>query len=137
MSIEPKRNPLIIPVFIPYQGCPHKCIYCRQDKITGRPEEAVRCSDVKETIEQAVKSKKFFGSDYREVAFYGGTFTSLGFDKMGELLDSVSPYIRDGIIDSIRISTRPDEIDEDRLKFIKARNVHTVNWEFNQWTTAF
>ena len=103
---------MIIPVFIPYQGCPHKCIYCRQDKITSQPEDAVHGHDVQRVIEQARKSKKFPGSNYREVAFYGGTFTSLGFDKMEELLDSVSPYIYDGIVDSIRISTRPDEIDE-------------------------
>lgn len=117
---------MIIPVFIPYQGCPHKCIYCRQDKITNQPEGAVHGSDVQKTIEQAINSNKFSASTFREVAFYGGTFTSLGFEKMGELLNSVLPYIRDGIIDAIRVSTRPDEIDESRLEFIKIRKVHTV-----------
>jgi len=60
------------------------------------------------------------------MAFYGGTFTSLGFDKMSELLDAASPYIEKGIINSIRISTRPDEIDKNRIEFIKAYNVGTV-----------
>ena len=117
---------MIIPVFIPYQGCPHKCIYCRQDKITNRPEGAVHGSDVQLIIEQAINSNKFSASAFREVAFYGGTFTSLGFDKMSELLDSVSPYIRKGIIDSIRVSTRPDYIDKERLLLLKKYGVNIV-----------
>ena len=126
MSTEPKRKHLIIPVFIPYLGCPHKCIYCRQDKITGQPEDTVHAEDVVRVIEQAKKSQKFKAADTREVAFYGGTFTSLGSEHMTELLGAVSGCIKEKSIDSIRISTRPDEIDETRLELIKSFGVTTV-----------
>ncbi|MGD9158965.1 MAG: radical SAM protein [Desulfobacteraceae bacterium] len=126
MSTESKRKHLIIPVFIPYQGCPHKCIYCRQDKITGQPEKKVRAADVVRLIEQAKKSPKFDKARTREVAFYGGTFTSLGTEYMTELLRAVSAYMNNKSIDTIRISTRPDEIDDKRLELIKSCGVATV-----------
>ena len=126
MSSESKRKHLIVPVFIPYLGCPHKCIYCRQDKITGQPERKIRAKDISGLIEQAKNSVKFNASQTREVAFYGGTFTSLGLEYMAELLDAVSEYIKTKSIDNIRISTRPDEIDEMRLELIRSYGVTTV-----------
>jgi histone acetyltransferase (RNA polymerase elongator complex component) len=126
LSAESKRKHLIIPVFIPYLGCPHKCIYCKQDKITGQSESMVQAEDVDRLITQAQESPKFEAAHYREVAFFGGTFTSLKADHMKELLSAVSGYIKDKSIDSIRISTRPDEIDEPRLTLIKSMGVSTV-----------
>lgn len=126
MSTESKRKHLIIPVFIPYQGCHHKCIYCRQDKITGQPLKKVRPTDVVHLIEQAKRSPKFRSAGSREVAFYGGTFTSLGTEYMTGLLGAASKYIRDNTIDSVRVSTRPDEIDDRRLELIKSYGVTTV-----------
>ena len=126
MPAESQRRHLIIPVFIPYLGCPHKCIYCKQDKITGRSENTVKAEDVAFLINQAKGSPKFKAAQYREVAFFGGTFTSLTTEHMKELLGAVSECIKDRSIDSIRISTRPDEIDEQRLKLIKTLGVATV-----------
>ena len=126
MSTETKSKHLIIPVFIPYQGCPHKCIYCRQDTITGQPEKKIHAADVARLIDQAIKSPKFNTASTREVAFYGGTFTSLEKEHMSELLGAVSASIEGKSIDSIRISTRPDEIDEARLELIKSYGVTTV-----------
>jgi histone acetyltransferase (RNA polymerase elongator complex component) len=71
-------------------------------------------------------SPKFDKARTREVAFYGGTFTSLGINYMTELLEAVSDYIKDTSIDTIRISTRPDEIDEERLKLLKSYDITTV-----------
>ena len=126
MSEKSKRRHLIIPVFIPYLGCPHKCIYCKQDKITGQSENMVRAKDVTALIDQAKKSPKYEDAQHREVAFFGGTFTSLAAEHMKELLGAVSECIKDKSIDSIRISTRPDEIDEPRLDLIKSLGVKTV-----------
>ena len=126
MSTESNRKHLIIPVFIPYQGCPHKCIYCRQDKITGQPEGKIHGKDIARLIDQAKKSPKYNNALTREVAFYGGTFTSLGIENMTDLLGAVSPSIKDKSIDTIRISTRPDEIDDTRLKLLKSYGVTTV-----------
>ncbi|MBN1905812.1 MAG: radical SAM protein [Deltaproteobacteria bacterium] len=121
-----KRRELIIPVFIPFLGCPHKCIFCRQDRITGQTNNHVRAEDVTGLIEQALRSPKYKTAASREVAFYGGTFTSLQTGYMSELLGAVEPYIKDKMIDSIRISTRPDEIDAGRLELIRSYGVTTV-----------
>jgi histone acetyltransferase (RNA polymerase elongator complex component) len=60
------------------------------------------------------------------VAFYGGTFTRLPISKMTELLKAVNPYIEQGHFQTIRVSTRPDAVDEERLCLIKDLGVSTV-----------
>jgi histone acetyltransferase (RNA polymerase elongator complex component) len=126
LSSKSNRRDLIIPVFIPFLGCQHKCIYCRQDRITGQINSHVLAEDVTGLIEQAILSPKYKTACSREVAFYGGTFTRLGSEYMSELLGAVEPYIKENVIDSIRISTRPDEIDENRLELLRSYGVTTV-----------
>jgi histone acetyltransferase (RNA polymerase elongator complex component) len=117
---------LIVPIFIPFQGCPFQCIYCRQDRITNRPTAPVTSDFIKETIDAAVKSNRFSSAVTREVAFYGGTFTNLPEDKMRSMLETVSPYLRDGSVNSIRVSTRPDSLSEIHLALMKDYGVATV-----------
>ncbi len=119
-------RPLIIPIFISHSGCPHRCIFCDQEKITSQSVRAVGSDDVREVLEKAISSKKFDISRNPEVAFYGGTFNGLPKDRIKRLLKAVAPYIRDQLISSIRVSTRPDFIDEERLKIMKAFHVRTV-----------
>ncbi len=61
-----------------------------------------------------------------EVAFYGGSFTGIGYDRMESYLRSVSPYMERGEVQSIRISTRPDYIDRDVLDFLLKYRVLTI-----------
>src|SRR5699024_9215631 len=61
-----------------------------------------------------------------ELAFYGGSFTGIGFDLMRYYLEEVKTYIKKGQIDSIRISTRPDYINKEILSFLKNYNVETI-----------
>ncbi|HIJ58724.1 MAG TPA: radical SAM protein [Deltaproteobacteria bacterium] len=119
-------KPLIIPIFISHSGCPHRCIFCDQEKITSQPVQPVGSDNVREVLEQAINSSKFDIRRNPEVAFYGGTFTGLPKDRMTGLLEAVSPYIRDRFISSIRVSTRPDFIDEERLKILRSFHVSTV-----------
>lgn len=119
-------KPLIIPIFISHSGCPHRCIFCDQEKITSQPVQPVGSDNVREVLEQAINSSKFDIRRNPEVAFYGGTFTGLPKDRMTGLLEAVSPYIRDRFINSIRVSTRPDFIDEERLKILRSFHVSTV-----------
>ena len=60
------------------------------------------------------------------MAFYGGTFTNLSPARMHELLEAVAPYLNKGVFESIRVSTRPDSLDEDRLAIMKRSGVRTV-----------
>ncbi len=41
----------IIPIFVPHEGCPHNCVFCNQDKITGE-QEKVNAELVKSTIDE-------------------------------------------------------------------------------------
>lgn len=119
-------KPLIIPIFISHSGCPHRCIFCDQEKITSQSVRPVGGDDVREVLEKAINSRRFDIKRNPEVAFYGGTFTGLPKDRITRLLEAVAPYIRDRLISSIRVSTRPDFIDEECLKIMKDFHVSTV-----------
>ena len=126
MPEEGRKRPLIVPIFIPYQGCPHRCIYCQQEKITNQPASRLNPSRITETLNKAMQSPKFDRALDPEVAFYGGTFTSLPEEQMVFLLEAVGPYIKQGFFRSIRVSTRPDALDAKRLALMREMNVSTV-----------
>jgi len=126
LSVRISESPLIIPVFIPNQGCPHQCIYCNQEKITDQSKTTVNASHVKNRLNQAMKSPRFESGKEREVAFYGGSFTSLGIKRMTELLEAVKPYLQQGLFSSIRVSARPDAIDDERLELMRSLGVSAV-----------
>jgi histone acetyltransferase (RNA polymerase elongator complex component) len=62
----------------------------------------------------------------REVAFYGGSFTGMEKKVQIQLLSPVQPFIWKGLIDSVRVSTRPDYIDPQTLALIRTYGVKTV-----------
>ena len=119
-------KPLIIPIFISHAGCPHRCLFCDQEKIAGRKVHFTDPSEVRKTLDAAASAKRFGSYKNREMAFYGGTFTGLSKSRMESLLDAAAPYIRNGTLNSIRISTRPDSLDAERLAILKAYHVTTV-----------
>ena len=114
---------LVIPIFIPHLGCPHKCVFCNQRKITGKTTQ-VTTSYIKETIDFFLTFKE--GKDKVEVAFFGGTFTGLPISLQRDFLSTVAPYIQKGYVDYIRLSTRPDYINEDILIFLRDHNVRII-----------
>ncbi len=61
-----------------------------------------------------------------QVAFYGGSFTALPDNRQQELLVAVAPFIRSGEVQAIRLSTRPDYIDTDRVHFLQEHHVNIV-----------
>lgn len=97
----------IIPIFIPHAGCPYKCIYCDQHRISG----AARMPDPEEIhsiVERNLTSIP--EKEEKEIAFFGGTFTSLPGKLQEKYLDAVYPYIKKGAIKNIRISTHPETV---------------------------
>lgn len=126
MSVRRAKRVLIVPIFIPDQGCPHQCIFCQQEKITSQSNQVVDVLHIRKIVDQAIASARFGSSIDREIAFYGGSFTSLSVTRMTELLEAVSPYLKKGLFKSVRISTRPDEVDEERIDLIKRLGVSTV-----------
>ena len=91
------KKPLIVPIFIPNQGCPYRCIYCQQEKITSQSTEEVNALTIAQTLDKAIQSDRFDPNRKPEVAFYGGTFTKLTTTRMKELLGAVSPYLKQGL----------------------------------------
>ena len=59
-----------------------------------------------------------------EIAFFGGSFTAIDRDYMLSLLNAVKPYINS--FKGIRISTRPDYIDQNVLDILKSYGVTTI-----------
>lgn len=119
-------KPLIIPIFIPHTGCPHRCVFCEQHIITDQEGEGIDPYHVTAVLNQAVASDRFDVKRHPEVAFYGGTFTGLSHRTMIEVLSAVQPFLNKGLIQSIRVSTRPDALDEARLTLLKSHGVRTV-----------
>ena len=119
-------RPLIAPIFIPHQGCPHRCVFCDQQKITSESTQSINRGYIEGILDRAILSKDFNQRPNPEVAFYGGTFTRLPAAQIHDLLEAVTPYIKQGFFRSIRVSTRPDALDEGILKAMRNHNVLTV-----------
>lgn len=113
----------IIPVFVPHVGCPNDCVFCNQRRISGmvRPvtPEEVSCA-----IEQGAAITPH--GVQRQLAFYGGSFTAIPLNMQQGLLEAAQPYLKDGTISSIRVSTRPDAINEQILLRMKDYGVETI-----------
>lgn len=120
------EKPLIVPVFLPNQGCPHRCVFCDQAKITSQPARPMNGQTVQEILDQATRSDSFLARKSREVAFYGGTFASLPEKTIRDLLGVVAPYLQKGTYHSVRVSTRPDSLDGEKAALLRALGVSTV-----------
>lgn len=111
-----------VALFIPFNGCPHRCSFCDQRRITGK-RVLPTGEDVKSAIEAALDSLKE-NSIHSEIAFFGGSFTAIDRGYMRSLLDATVPYI--DRFKGIRISTRPDCIDEEILALLKSYHVTSI-----------
>ncbi|HBF3430730.1 TPA: radical SAM protein [Clostridioides difficile] len=106
----------IIPIFVPHKGCPHDCIFCNQKKITGVSTD-VTSEDARNIIEECLET---IDKDADvEIAFFGGSFTAIDIDIQKSLLSVSKEYVEKGLVKDIRMSTRPDCIDEDILSMLK------------------
>lgn len=108
----------IIPIFIPHLGCPNDCVFCSQKKITARARP-VAGEDMADTIDQYLKTISGRGIETVEIAFYGGSFTGIPVELQREYLSIAKSYKDCGLIQKIRLSTRPDYIDEAILDNLK------------------
>ena len=115
---------LIIPIQVNQLGCPEKCIFCDQNSISGKSGGLPSGKEIENTINEYLNSWPYDGK--RELAFYGGSFTALDEGLQTRLLGVVQPFVKRGEIDSIRISTRPDAIDESTLELLSENAVKTI-----------
>lgn len=110
-----------ISIFVPHQGCPCACSFCNQKTITGQ-NELPTADDVRNAVDTALRKKEY---EY-EIAFFGGSFTAIDREYMLELLEAAYPYIKNGQVKGIRISTRPDCIDHEVLDILKKYGVTSI-----------
>jgi histone acetyltransferase (RNA polymerase elongator complex component) len=61
-----------------------------------------------------------------ELAFYGGSFTAIPIKQQNDLLDAAQPFLKLNPLNSIRISTRPDCLDENAISRLKNYGVATI-----------
>ena len=112
-----------VSLFVPFLGCPHRCSFCDQKAITGQTT-TVTPDDVVHAAQTAIAS----GADTAggQIAFFGGSFTMLPEETMCTLLGAAQPFISDGTFAGIRISTRPDAIDNAVLSLLKRYHVTAI-----------
>lgn len=113
-----------ISIFVPHIGCPNMCSFCNQRYITGQ-FTAPRAADVAAAVKVAQKSPNYDPKN-TEIAFFGGSFTAINRAYMMRLLRTASRFVNDGVVSGIRISTRPDAIDDEILDILKEYNVTAI-----------
>lgn len=113
-----------ISIFVPHIGCPNMCSFCNQRYITGK-SIAPKAQDVIDAVNVAISSKKY-NPETTEIAFFGGSFTAINRNYMLRLLKTAYWFVENGIVAGIRISTRPDAIDDEILSLLKQYGVTSI-----------
>lgn len=111
-----------IPIFIPHLGCPNGCVFCNQRSISGKESFDVEAMerDVRQVLSTIIRPCEV------EIAFFGGSFTGIDRDLMVSLLERAERFVREGSVDAIRLSTRPDYICDEILEILSRYSVKTI-----------
>ena len=118
-----KEKTRLLPFFIPHIGCPYICVFCNQPRISGH-QEMVTVDTIRRSIQETIAEQGNRGQ--WEVAYFGGSFTAIPKDLQDQLLTPATEAFQQGLIQGIRVSTRPDAIREERLKELYASGVRTI-----------
>ncbi len=118
------KNPLIIPVFLPHAGCRERCLFCNQKAVAG---EVPSPFSVRDYVERAIRGfpAERNGRE-KQIGFYGGSFTALDLETQACYLGVVDSFVSSGLIDSVRVSTRPDALAGQALSLLKQHRVRTI-----------
>ncbi len=110
-------------IFVPHVGCPHRCSFCDQGKISG-----TQSLPSAETVRQLCREQapRLAGRREAEIAFFGGSFTAVDRAYQEELLRAAAPFVESGDFSGIRVSTRPDAVDNEALRLLHAYHVTAV-----------
>lgn len=117
---------MIVPIFIPHQGCPYRCVFCNQNEISGaeREEDQKRLDRAYETYFKSGSLNDL--PPIREAAFYGGTFTALPVQRQEFFLSAVQGWVDRGCIQNLRLSTHPGAVDDGALDLLGKYSVKTI-----------
>ena len=117
----------IVPIFLPFFGCPRRCLFCSQEAQTGRrapgpADLAPLLAEARQSLEQRAAR----GLPPAELAFYGGTFTALPPEALDACLAFAEEMQVAGLASSFRCSTRPDCVDAAVLRRLAGAGCATV-----------
>lgn len=112
-----------VALFAVHEGCPHMCSFCNQRSISGVSKK-LTVQDVHDACRVALSGKIDVSGG--EIAFFGGSFTLIERGEMTALLAAAKEHIDRGEFGGIRLSTRPDGIDEEICAVLKSYGVTAV-----------
>ena len=98
--------------------------FCNQRKISGH-QKSPSLIEVKKIIEEHLATIPKEDS-HIEIGFFGGNFTGIEKQEQENYLKVVQPYFEKGIVKGIRLSTRPDYINQEILNLLKRHKVSTI-----------
>lgn len=113
-----------IPIFVPELACPNRCVFCNQHSISGcqrQPEP----DEVREIILEHLKTIPEKDT-HIEIGFFGGSFTGIENELQERYLAIANDFFIRKQIHGIRLSTRPDYIDNKVLDRLKRFGVTTI-----------
>lgn len=134
-----------IPIFVPELACPNRCVFCNQHSISGcqkQPEP----DEVREIIQKHLETIPEKDT-HIEIGFFGGSFTGIEPELQEKYLAVAKEFLApeprwsSGVettqqivaktagkhrIQGIRLSTRPDYIDNEILTLLKRYGVTTI-----------
>lgn len=112
-----------VALFVPDEGCPNRCSFCNQKTISGKTKR-LEPHEVDRAVEVALNGNR--DTSEGEIAFFGGSFTAIEREYMLSLLQKAKAYVDEGLFKGIRISTRPDCIDDEVLCILKKYGVTSI-----------
>jgi len=118
-----KKKTMNIPIFIPHFGCPNDCVFCNQRKISGK-NQLDQLDEIRTFIIDSIETigcRKDV-----EIAFFGGSFTGLDRNVQKAYLELAREMVLKYELKGIRMSTRPDYIDEGVMNFLSAYPVTSI-----------
>ncbi len=118
------KSQVTIPIFIPHGGCPNRCLFCNQRRSGGDSS----IPDPESVLAKVDSYLATIGPDIGriEIAFFGANFTGLPAADQESLLNTAFACVSRGAAHGIRLSTRPDYIDDGRIELLRRYRVDTV-----------
>lgn len=115
-----------ISIFIPNAGCKQCCLFCNQSDISG----SLKVPTPDEVNLELTKALQFLPTieerKATEIAFFGGSFTALDIHLQERYLEVAARFVSEYGLSGIRISTRPDAIDDAILCMLKMYKVTAI-----------
>lgn len=109
---------------MPELACPFRCVYCNQATISGQ-DKLPQPAEIEALIIRNLKSFPV-GEKIIDIAFFGGNFTGLPFNIQRSYLQIAHSFVKQGVVQGIRLSTRPDYIDNNTLDLLHSEGITTI-----------